>query len=517
MKINFAGRLAFVASGLSLLIYLQKLSMAVGKSSDQANLLLAGVDMLHGNWQLRGWSMVADDYWTSDVIFGGVLTGIRWLFGRPEVSPITLVWQPAMNWMLLAMTAVFLAQRENVNTPPRWAAGLIVFASLGVPVMRPGAATTLVLLSGIHILTIFYTLLAVALGQQVLVRERWRIPLAGMIAFLVLGVVGDPLMLFICIVPILIVASVRPSRRMLIIGVAAVFSTVSARVILAANVWTGGFTVAELPLEFARFDDLGRNAGVVLHGLMSVFSADFTGRSIAGAIPDLLHVPLLVFAGVFVGLAVARLIFGQTFRFLGDCDFITASLAIGAALDIIALLFSKRVEYENGSFATARYLFPAWVFGSILLARHAGRFRVVTWMSAAALLSALVYNHGHTRPTAAPSLNSNEYALLTALQAQPIRAGFAGYWQAALMQVASGNRLRVEACIADDRGRLVRLQNASKVFSFRDITSHDFFVVVWNQPLYFDAPAVIRSFGPPDHTQVVSDYTVMFYHGRTSG
>ncbi len=469
--------------------------------------------MLHGNWRLHGWSMVADNYWTADVAMGGVLSGLRWLLGLPVVSAATLVWQPAISWTLATLTAVFLAQRGLPSVRQRWFAGLIVLAAFGVPVMRPGTATTLVLLSGIHILTIVYALLALAFGGMALVEERWKLPLAGMSLCLVLGVIGDPLMLFICVAPLLTAVAVLRGRRMLIVGAASIGATLIAKLILLANAAANGFTLAELPFEFAKFEDLGWNAGAALHGFMAVFSADFTGQQVASAVPQLLHLPLMLLTIGAVVLTIKQPWSEHTGPNLEATNFLVVGLALGAAVDIAALWLSRRVEYENGSFATARYLFPAWVFGSIVLARHANLLNASSLLSVPALLSALSYNHYHTAQTPAPALNGNEYALLNALQAQQVRTGLAGYWQAALMQVASGNRLRVGACIANEAGRLIPLRNANRMFSLADVTTHDFFVVVLNRPTDFDAPAVIRSFGQPDRIKVVSDYTVMFYHG----
>lgn len=514
---SLAERLTLVGLGCLFFAYAYWLSRAFGKSSDQANLLLAGVDMLHGNWRLRGWSMVADSYWTTDVALGALLSGLRWAVGLPEVSPLTLVLQPALSWAALVMAAIVIAQQDAGSPARRWSAALVVLAALGVPVMREAGVAPLAFLSGIHILTILCALLAFLAGRAALIGPDARWALAACAAFVVLGAAGDPLMVFIGIVPLLaaipFARAIRPSRRVMLAVVVAT-AALLARIVIRANAATGGFTVAGLPLEFARFDDLGSNLGVALHGVLAAFSADFTDRPVAAAVPDVAHLPVLLLAGSLTGLWLARLLRSVSARRFGEYDLMALCLALGTAIDFAALVFSRRVEYEHASLATARYLFPAWAFASTLLARQAAGMLTVRLGSAAALATALAFNRGPIGEASFPALSRGEAALLDALDRQPVRVGLAGYWQAALLQVASRNRLRLEACIADASGQLVPMRNANKVFAVSDIAAGDFVVVVLTPRLYFDAADTVRSFGPPARTQTLPGFTLMFYHGR---
>ena len=502
------------ALGGAVFAYACWVSLAFGKSADQANLLLAGIDLLHGNWRLHGWFMVADNYWTSDVALGAVLSGLRWLAGRPEISPVTLVVQPALSWAVVFVVAL-LAARQMLSGKDGWWAATVLLAVCFVPAMRPDGPLQLAFLSSIHILTLLYVLVAFLLGQAMLAGTRWRSALAGSALMLMLAELGDPFALVIGGLPLVLAipfAHASADWRRWALAAGTLAAIVAAHGLLGLNTATGGFKVETLAVAFAPLGALGSNLRVAAHDMLALFSADFTTRPIASAVPELLHLPLLALAVAVTGGWLARL--ARRRSGLGQARLLPLCLALGAATDFAALVFSRRISIESGSIATARYLFGAWVFAAILLARYGAGRVAVRILAAAALGAALVSNWQVLRAPGFPALRTDEFALLTALQNQKVHSGLAGYWQAGLIEVASGGRLHLGACAADPGGHLVPVQRASRTFALEDYTARDFFVVLQQQHAFFSADDVVRSFGRPTLTQSLGGFTILFYPGR---
>src|SRR5579872_3178157 len=85
------------------------LSALYPKTTDQANILYAGVDVLHGNWRLKDWLMAPPNYWTSDIALSALLSGLWAAFGQSPVSPTVLILQPALTWTAIVVLSIFVA------------------------------------------------------------------------------------------------------------------------------------------------------------------------------------------------------------------------------------------------------------------------------------------------------------------------------------------------------------------------------------------------------------------------
>ena len=88
--------------------------------SDDASLLLAGSEMIEGNWRLPGWWLPIDNFWTNDIPLYALLVKLQGL------KPVIMLQLPVLLWSLLCIVCLTLARtglrKENRN----WAAVALV-------------------------------------------------------------------------------------------------------------------------------------------------------------------------------------------------------------------------------------------------------------------------------------------------------------------------------------------------------------------------------------------------------
>src|SRR5580700_8099613 len=177
-------------------VYL-RLSRTSPENSDQANILLAASDMLHGNLLLHGWYLTDVSFYTTELP-QYVLLVI--LFG---VHADTAHIAAAMTYTLAVVLAVLVA-RGGFTSRAAVVRLLIAAGILLAPQLGPGV-TALILTIG-HIGTVVPVLLIFLLLDRA--PQRWWIPvLTGLALAWVL--VADQLVLVVGVVALAVVCALR--------------------------------------------------------------------------------------------------------------------------------------------------------------------------------------------------------------------------------------------------------------------------------------------------------------------
>jgi hypothetical protein len=492
------------------------------KDADGVNLYLRGLDMAAGNWRLRGWYVPIANYWFQDSLvysLGALIIGNH---------PFMMVVVPAIEWVAVIISAFILTQRGLEKRNQTWSI-VSVLAILTFPVMRD--PITQYITSGYHVLTVFQSLLLFLLAHRFLDRGG-AFPVT---LFLVLGtitVAGDPTAVLSAALPVggaALVTGESTQRRRLIVATMALLIVVLGYGLVAVNRAAGGFsTLYDTPpfyvidashptsstaFRFAPLADIPRNTSFTFQAILGFWGANFFGQPVIQTIPQLIRLPLLAVSFWTVVVAMRRIVAAATRLTSAPFGLLDCTLALGVLAVIAGCLLSNVMIVPAGG----RHVLPTVVYAAILTARQAPQFKARAMVSTLALVGSLMavnaYNltiHPHLQlyPEAATKLAHW-------LQNQRLRFGYATYWTASPVTVASGNSVRVLALIQEN-GRLIpRLAETCGDWYPNPLNSrHPFFVIV-------DPPEMVGStfkgsdckslFGPPSESTAVAGFTVNIY------
>jgi hypothetical protein len=493
---------ATLAGGAVLLPMYERLSTTAPITADSANAVLQGQAMATGNVLLSGWTLSGASFYATDLPVYAVLAAIRGL------TPAVAHEAGAAIYTLLVIAACFLARGRAHGSQGllRMAVALVLLAA-----PAPGEAVELLLLGPFHAGT---TLLLLAV---LLILDAFGDRLAGAAVagvLMALAQLSDALALYVGVVPIALVAvhrlawarrSRRTQRADVAMLVAAVLSIPVSLLLLAEISRLGGFATLPLNGSFARMDDVPRNAGLAVEGVLLLFGANFFGQPVAspatlGILVHLAGVGFVLMAGRWALLAWQR---GE------ESDRVTQVLLVAMGMDLAAYLFSNQAI----DLMTSRYLIPFLAFGSVLAGRvgadrlRAGRMRIAASGVAAAyvLFAALTLR---TPPALAP-----EAPLWAFLERQHLTYGISAYWQASTVTVESGGRVRVRAVqtASSPAGPYMWEADGSWYDPKRHGNDARFVVRDTSDPRSLQRNDVQASFGPPVATYRVGRYEVLVW------
>jgi hypothetical protein len=529
----------FVLAAAALFVAYLRLSRTVPENSDQANILLAASDMLHGNLLLHGWYLTDVSFYTTELP-QYVLLEI--FFG---VHANTAHIAAAMTYTLAVLLAVLLA-RGGISDRQAVirmliTAGIMLAPQLGIGIFA------LILTVG-HIGTAIPVMLVWLILDRAGPEGRpagtprhradpsprapvW-VPVA--VALLLAWVlIADQIVLVVAVVPLALVCAVRivegavrarslsrgvRARRyelslIAAAGAATGIAWVAERVIRAL----GGYVLNPIPFTFT-FHGFVQN----LHSLWAVpqiFGADYRGLAGASFALAVLHLVSLVLVGLGVLLAALRFFSGITLVdqvlavaiVLNLVLFVVTSagsegpheIAIvapfGAVLAARMLAAPARQSAEDPGAATAR-------IGSVL----SGWVRAAAYLAGAAVLAC--YLAGLAHEVAQPASPSAYSRVAAWLEAHDLRYGLGGYWESGIVTVETGGQVKVRAVLKKTMGPDLWLAKtswydpASQQATFIVLSSTPGFMNNWEPRTlirkYFGRPTIQYNFGP---------YTVMVW------
>jgi hypothetical protein len=511
---------AWIAGGLALVALFTRISMAGQMNSDGANIALQGWDMLHGHLLLHGWITADASYYTFEV---PQLALAELLFGLTSLAAHVV---SALTYVIVAALAVALARTGSRGTAAA-ARCAVVLAVLAVPVVTwPGVATLLE--APQHVGTAAYLLGPLLLIDRA---REWRFtaPLAGLILFA--GQIGDATVLYVAVPTVMLVCAYHvlaaprrvPGSRLR--GVAEKIRTPDAAVVVAA--------AASVPLAMLARVAMRYFGGYVLVPPRTAISPTslwwphlvITWQNIRVLFGAAVAAPGPTVAAPGTWLDVAAAAFGWACLLAAAFGFArvvwtwrTASRAeqFAAAAIVINLGVYTVSKIPVTAFASSREIAAVLPCGAVLAARafvpariaHASRARVL--FAAVALAALLPLATGAAQPTETPAA----VPVAAWLKAHGYHYGIAGYWDASVVTLESGNDVLVRAIVVrQNRFRPYYWETKPEWYA---ASGHDATFVIADAPNAYPYAGVTvtaaeQYFGRPVAVHWVADREILLY------
>ena len=513
----------FAAAGLGLFAAYLRQAQTVPVNSDGGSFALQAWDILHGDVLLRGWTTADLTFYTTELPQYALVELAHGL--NADVIHIA----GAMSYTLLVLGAALLARGVDPPRPPR--EGMARGQATG----REGAVRMLIA-AGIMLApslgTGSHTLLSSAdhTGTQVPMlviwlildraRARWWTPV--LVAALLAWVqVGDPLVLYEGVVPLVIVCAIRVYRRRgslrenwyeLSLAAGAIVSAGVAWLALKLIHLLGGFAVRPPSAALAHISHLPANVWVAVQSVLVLFGADFSGQQNGAQIA----IAVVHLAGV----ALAAWAAGRALRRFGTQDLVVQVLTVALILLLVAYVLRGNPNVVGSAHEIAGVLPIGAVLAGRLLAGTLARGRVL--IPALALVLGCyagieVHNAVQQRP-ADPNAQVAAW-----LQAHHLTYGLGDYWNASAITLDSGNQVQVRYVSRVGDTLLVRPWETKN--SWFDQTQHNATFLVTPGPADVCSPgtpagweaAAKATFGPPSKTYRVDGFIVLVWHENLLG
>ncbi|HEY2490427.1 MAG TPA: hypothetical protein VGI37_13050, partial [Streptosporangiaceae bacterium] len=415
----------YTAGAVALFFACLRLAGTQPVKGDAANTALQAWQMLHGNPLLHGWWMADVTFYTTELpefILVELVTGLR-----PEVAHIAV----ALTYTLLVVLAALVARGRS-----RGAEGT-VRALLAAGVMLapvPGETAWTVLLTPNHTGTGVPVLLLLLLID--LAPRRWYTAVAAGV-LLAWALVGDPLILVVGVLPVVVVCLARAilalvHRRVLwyeiALACAAALAVPAADAMNRFLVALGGFTVSKNPAALVPPSVLPKNVPMTIRSVLSLFGADVAGAR--GALNEafaIIHLAGAVLVLAAVALGAWRLV--RTLGWRGPsagADLVADVLVVAIVANIAAYFLFYQIKNVD----QAHEIGPVLSLGAALAGRLLGgpllRARLVPALAAGLACYAVMLGFSAAGRQAPP----DNAAVTVWLEQHGLRSGIAGYWEA---------------------------------------------------------------------------------------
>jgi hypothetical protein len=482
-------------------------------SSDNANAVLAGQAMLHGNPLLRGWRMPHNSYWLLDLPLFGLSSAVFGLRdGLMAAVPAAIATASIGIGSVLAIA--------GRSTAKRWWAGAAVLAIvLGLPHEHLG----LFLLQGPHhvatavgCLVVFALLRGAGFGGV-----RW----AAATVVLAAVVQSDPMAIAVGVVPIAaagVVDAIRTRRLAALPGPVAAAALGSIGAVLLGSLLrlADGYIALPDPPALAAWQENLRAVPRILGGLLGVTNGGgLSGGGLSGAARSAHIAGAILLAAAVVASAV-RSIAGFAERRPAASSAVRAAavsarwlddvLLVGCAggIAVFVLLTDPALQIVN-----ARYLLPPIIFAAVLAARRAvevaARLPAVP-VGAGVLALAAVYVISPLATLRAPAPENPSVAVADWLAGQGLDLGFGQYWVAGLTTVSGRGRVTVRP-VREVAGTLQANVHFASAGWFTGSRPFRFVVVDRDHPDGVDEAVAAATFGPPAEGHDIGPYRVLIW------
>jgi hypothetical protein len=484
-------------------------------NSDGASQALQAWDMLHGNPMLRGWFLSDVSFYTTELPQYMLVEAIRGLnAGVVDIAA-------ASTYTLAVLFAALVARGTATGREGIARACLAVLIMLAPQL---GDGTNVLISSPDHI----GTSVPVLAAWLILDRAGRRWPAAVAISLLLgWAVVADTLVLYVAVIPLVLACGWRVlaalwSRRRpewFELGLAAGAAACAALALGALRLIhaAGGFYVAAPSAQTASL-------GIVWHvhlrltgqGLLLLFGASFLGlRSHLDYALAALHLVGVVL--VATGFLVA------VWRWRRQ-DLVTRAIVIGIGVNLVTYTISTSAIFV----ATAREFAPVLPLSAALAGRElgpwlarraAGRARRVT--ASLLVLAGTGYLAGLVHEALQPAVPAQNAALPSWLAAHHLTDGLSGYWEANVVTLASGNRVRIRR-VEVPGGSVVRVDHETNATWYDPNRYSANFIVFFpgvpgtpgtpGYPGFTDTAAALATFGKPARVLHDGAYTIWVWN-----
>src|ERR1700722_11709296 len=504
---------AFVLAAAALFAVYLRLSRTVPENSDEANVLLAASELLHGNLLLHGWYLTDVSFYTTEVPQYALL---GFLFG---VHPDTAHIAAAMTYTLVVVLAVLLARGGFTSR----AGGVRLLIAAGI-LLAPqiGSGVTPLILTIGHIGTAVPVLLIWLLLDRA--PQRWWVPVLGGLG-LAWGLIADEIVLIVGVVPLAAVCALRVIEGAVRErGLSRVFATrryelslIVASAAAAGLAWVaervlralGGYVVARVPFTFTLHGFPGS-----LHSLWAVpqiFGSDYRGLSGGPYYTALLHMVSLALV-VLALFLLAR-------RFFSGAALVDQVLGVAIVLNIALFILTTAGSEGPHEIADVAPLGAALAACMLTASRPAGArapgrltrsARAVAYGAGVVVLAG--YLGGLAHDVVQPESPAAFSRVAAWLQAHHLTYGLGGYWESSIVTVQTGEQVKVRALLKATLGPDLWL---AKPAWYDPAAQQANFVVLSSTPGFKNnwepRALVAKVFGRPAHVYNFGPYTVMVW------
>jgi GNAT superfamily N-acetyltransferase len=473
--------------------------------SDGASNALQAWQMLHGNPLLHGWWLTDVSFYTTELpqyMLVELVIGLH-----PEVVHICA----ALTYTLLVLLAAFVA-RGRARGAEGAVRALLAAGIMLAPV--PGETAWALLLSPNHTGTGVPVLLLLLLLDRA--PRRWYTAVAAGV-LLAWAVVGDPLMLVVGVLPVVVVclarAGLAPLHRRagwyeISLACAAALAVLAADAANRLIVALGGFATSGNPATFMPLPVLRANVPLAVRSFLSLFGADVAGaRGTLNEASAIIHLAgaMLVLAAVVLG--GWRLVRSLGWRGPAAAADLVADLLVVAIVANIAAYF---VLYQIKLVNQAHEIGPVVSLGAALAGRLLGgpllRARLVPALAAGLACYAVMLGFAAAGQQAPP----DNAVVAVWLEQHGLRSGVAPYWEGSSITLDSGGAITMGSVRPAGKGLSPWHWNEDmRIFNPSDHTAN-FYITVQGESV---TPAMARAvFGPPARVYHFQTYTIMVWN-----
>jgi hypothetical protein len=531
----------FILAGLLLWAAYLRVSRTVPVNSDGASQALEAWDILHGNPLLRGWWLSDVSFYTTELPEYVLVESLRGL--NADVMHVSA----SLTYTLLVLFTALLARGRATG---RAAVASMLLAAGIVIAPQLGDGADILLLNPDHVGTAVVVMAILLLLDRA--GRRWWLPAAiGML--LAWAFVADTIVLYTAVLPLVAACGVRAFQEVvrrrrsvtdvwfeLAVAAAAVAAVPAALIVPVVIHAKGGYFAWPASLTVIPVGKIAANVPPFLEGLALLF-----GCSFAGLHPGLgLALAILHLAGA--ALAAAGVAAGVR-RFFRETSLVTRALTVAVLLDVAGYLVRTVLTSPLFAHEIAAVLpFSAVLAGRLLAGRLVGvrlpGFRLAgTRLPGARLAPVLVavllgYVLSLGYDAAQPSVPAADSQLTAWLASHHLGDGLAGFWNAEVIRLSSGDRVQVSPVCYGPTGMVMEHWEAQTSWynpsrhrvtflltdSGKDGTyAHEGFSAAgmhtlgnrnWGLCYQPDYSQIVAAFGIPARTYLVGQDTVMVWN-----
>ena len=419
---------AWTGAAVVLFAFFLRISWGARVDSDGANNALQAWDMVHGHLLLHGWHIGDATFYFFELPLNGIAA---LLFGLGDTA---LHVASALAYLIVAALATALAVLGS-RGPARAARCAIVVAVLAASLLFIPQVWVL-LEEPDHIGTAVFMLAPILLIDRAPGR-RFTAPLVGVIlaagqfSDLTVRYVAVPAIVLVCLYRVLATRKLRSADTA--IAVAAVLSVPVESAFRAVMTWLGAFYMVAPKAKLASPRLWPQHVSITWLDIRQLFGAVASPGARLGSAREALGAVCL--AAAIFGLARVA----WTWRRASRAEqLLSAVIVCNVAIYVVSVMPLAGVSRElaallpSGAVLAARGLIPA---------RVTGRLTAVAAVAVTAVVALLTLSAGAARPPLTPDTPP----LSAWLEAHGLRYGVAGYWDASVTTVESGNKVQLRA------------------------------------------------------------------------
>jgi hypothetical protein len=507
---------AGAAAAAGLFLGYLRMSRTAPVNSDGASNARQAWDMLHGNLLLRGWTVTDVSFYSTELVQYMLVVLVHGY--RSDAVHVAA----AMTYTLLVVLAAALAKGRATG---REAVARCAVAVVLMLTPQPGDGYITLLGSPAHVgtgvpLLLTWLVLDRAAGRwPERPRSGWWLP-AVVALLLTWGQVGDPLVMYVGAVPLVVVSAWRLLRakgdwrgrlrtldaKLLVAGVA---SALLAHGLLLAVRLAGGFVAHAPPVRLSPLSELGDNLVLAAKAVSLLYGAylpDLDGP--VGRTTGVIKIAGLLLVAAAVGHTVLRAV-----RARDGGDRVTELVAATILVNLGAFVVSTLPV----DLMSARQVAAVLPMGAALAGRVFGA-RLAAWRATPVIAVLLVFFaavfavHATARPVPATHKDVGDW-----LVANDLHHGLGGYWTASTITLATGGRVQVAPVTGSDRIMGYRWESRAEWYDPERVDAR-FLVLDLTNPVYGTVATATAQFGPPVRRRDFGHVAVLVYdHNLLAG